>query len=65
MRGQGRRTERYVVADAPVVIALTFPKSSEEESSSEEEEKKPKLLFRPKFVPKCVSLVGVPPVCSY
>ena len=45
--------------------AHVFPKSSEEETSSEEEEEeKPKLLFRPKFVPKCVYPAGISPVCS-
>jgi len=45
--------------------AHTFSKSSEEETSSEEEEEKPKLLFRPKFVPKCVHRVGIPSIYSY
>ena len=45
--------------------AHALPKSSEEETSSEEEEEeKPKLLFRPKFVPKCVYPAGIPHICS-
>ena len=45
--------------------AHDLPKSSEEETSSEEEEEeKPKLLFRPKFVPKCVYPAGIPHFCS-
>jgi len=47
-----------------LAVQVAFLKSSEEETSSEEEEQeKPKLLFRPKFVPKWVCLTGTPPPC--
>lgn len=56
MAKQGRR-RRCVITEGIYINLLHtqvgFSKSSEEESPSDEEkDEKPKLLFRPKFIPK-------------